>query len=314
MQTLRLLVDVARCRSMSHAAALHGITQSAASQRIRQLEKKLNVTLIDRSVRPLALTNPGQTFVEELTELLGRYDNLERRVGAIGDPGGRVQLAAIYSAGIDLLDHLREEFVQAHAQIRVEIKYVKPDEVYRQVQERECDIGILSYPKRWRKVEVIRLRDEAMAVVCSPEHAIAKLPRVRAADLTAFAMASFDMDLPVGRQIRQYLKDNGGSPQVINLFDNIDTIKHAITVTDCFSILPSRTVRRELEIGSLVAVKLIPRMTRPLGLIFRKHVRAGEVFGPAVQMFVDHLLKHAGPNADVADVGVPHFAVAGVRS
>ena len=108
MQTLRLFSDVARRRSFSEAAKLHGVTQSAASQRLGALEKRLGVTLFDRSVRPLALTEAGEIFLEGCSELLDQYDRLQRRVmGLSGDPQGRVRVAAIYSAGIDLLDDSR---------------------------------------------------------------------------------------------------------------------------------------------------------------------------------------------------------------
>jgi DNA-binding transcriptional LysR family regulator len=72
MQTIRLYADVARYRSFSEAAREHGITQSAASQRIRSLEDRLGVMLIDRSVRPLALTPAGEVYGRGCIELLER--------------------------------------------------------------------------------------------------------------------------------------------------------------------------------------------------------------------------------------------------
>src|SRR5690606_2035151 len=103
MQTLRLFCDVARLRSFSDAAALHGITQSAASQRVGHLERRLNVTFFDRSVRPLTLTDAGELFWREVQELVGRYNRLEQRVQQLhAGPEGQVTVAAIYSAGIGL--------------------------------------------------------------------------------------------------------------------------------------------------------------------------------------------------------------------
>src|ERR1043165_3129716 len=103
MQALRLFVEVARHQSFSRAADEFGITQSAVSQRISQLEKKLGVTLIDRSVRPLALTPAGEAFYHEGRELVEQYDALERRVSRLRPRvEGPVNVDAIYSAGIDL--------------------------------------------------------------------------------------------------------------------------------------------------------------------------------------------------------------------
>ena len=301
MDTIRLFSEVAKCHSFSQAAALHGITQSATSQRISQLERKLGVTLIDRSSRPLRLTEAGQAYLEGVDDILARYDRLERRLSSLAkDPSGHLSVAAIYSAGIELLEQVSQDFQADHDKVRVDIAYAHPDEVYRRVLERECELGIVSYPQRWRKVAVLPLREEAMVVVCSPEHALAQTHTVRPADLSAYEMITFEPELPAGRRIRQYLKDNDASPEIVRCFDNIDTLKNVVAVTDRFSILPLRTVRMEVEAGSLVAVELSPRLTRPIGVIYRPRGKNGEPFTPAAQAFVDFLLEHAGPRRERA--------------
>ena len=50
---LRLFRDVVDGGSVSRGAERHGITQSAASQHLRELEKRLGVRLLDRSTRPI---------------------------------------------------------------------------------------------------------------------------------------------------------------------------------------------------------------------------------------------------------------------
>ncbi len=297
MQGLRIFCDVANHRSFSLAAAQHGITQSAASQRVGQLEKKLGVKLIDRSVRPLTLTEAGAEFLRGCQELLERYDRLEQRVSRYKTQAeGVVRVDAIYSAGIDLLNHVKESFESLHPGVRVVIEYKHPDEVYEAVCERRCDLGILSYPERLQQVQTIPLRDEPMAVVCSPRHPVASLGRVQASHLQAWSMVAFEHTLPVARHIRRYLRDHGVQPEVVNMFDNIDTIKSAVAVTDQIAILPKRTVSRELAAGTLAAVELGPRLVRPMGVIYRG--KSGQGFGPAVQAFIDYLLKHAGPEGD----------------
>jgi len=296
MQTLRLFCDVATRRSFSEAAKLHGITQSAASQRISALEKKLGVTLLDRSVRPLETTVAGETFLEGCQDLLERYNRLERKVVGLGEePTGRIRIAAIYSAGIDLLERVRDGFEAVHPGVDVEIKYKHPDEVYEAVREHHCDLGIVSYPQRWRQVGVIPLRDEVMAVVAHPDHPLTRRVRVQPKDLHDAKLVTFGADLPVGRRIRRYLKDHGVEPVIEHEFDNIDTIKNAVALTDGVAILPKRTVMHEVEMETLAAIELEPQLVRPLGIIFRPLQRGGEPFGAAAKLFVDYLLEHERP-------------------
>lgn len=295
MQNLRLFSDVARCHSISLAAEMHGITQSAASQRINQLEKRLGVTLLDRAVRPLELTEAGKAFLVGVGDVLQRYDRLERSVMARADsPSGVVRVSAIYSSGIDLLRQVSEEFEQQRPQIAVQIAYEKPDAVYQAVMDGRADLGLLSYPDRFKKVGVIALRDEEMAVVCPPNHALAGRASVEAKQLSGQEMVSFDTDLPVGRGIARYLKQHGSTPITAHSFDNLDTLKSAVAATDRFAILPRRTVRHEVEAGALSVVSLTPRLVRPMGLITRRSSKQPTALPPATAVFVDFLLQHAG--------------------
>lgn len=298
MQTLRLFCDVALHRSFSEAAQLHGISQSAASQRVHHLEEQLGVTLIDRSVRPLALTEAGAIVLREGRDIVQRYDALTQKLGQTsGTVRGEVIVDAIYSAGIDLLVNLKEEFEKAHPGIKVRVDYKRPEQVHDQVRAGQCDLGIVSYPHRWKDVSVIPLRDERMSVVCSPNHKLSTHDVIDASALSEHSMVTFESGLPVGRAIRRYLKEQSASPTITNVFDNIDTIKHAVSVTDELTVLPTRTVKREVEAGTLVSIRLEPELNRPMGVICAKRSRSnGSTLAPAAQTFVEYLLEHAGPS------------------
>lgn len=310
MHELRLYCDVARLRSFSLAAVEHQMTQSAVSQRIGALEKRLGVQLIDRSVRPLGLTPAGELYLEGARDLLERHERLESQVTKYRPTiTGEVRVDAIYSAGIDLLNHMKEQFETAHPQVRVVLEYKRPEEVHEAVRQQRCDLGLVSYPEAWRDVNCVPLRDERMVVVCAPGHALSGRKRVHASDLGGHRMIAFDHELPAARSVRRYLKDHGVTPEISSVFDNIDTIKSAVAVTGDIAILPRRTVAREVLAGTLVAVELVPELARPVGIIFRRRGRGGASsdgvpgaragLSIAAQAFVDFLLEHAGRNVDL---------------
>lgn len=297
MQTIRLFVEVARCRSFSKAAEVFGISQSAASQRISQLERRLGVKLIDRSVRPFELTQAGELYLVGASDALNRFDEMEREVSSLGMTGekveGAVRVAAIYSAGIDLLSQLRDRFVAEQGGVQVDLRYLKPDQVHEAVLDQQADLGIVSFPDRFGRVVVQPLREEAMGVVCSLDHTLAGRKTVAASDLTGMEMAGFDAELPIARHLQRYMKEQGVSPVISHRFDNMDTLKSAVAVTDRFAILPVRCVQREVEAGSLCAIRLTPKLTRPMGVLTRSGI-AG--LAPASRAFLDALLKAAGPD------------------
>jgi DNA-binding transcriptional LysR family regulator len=304
LDAVRLFCEVAQHRSVSRAAELHGVTQSAASQRIQGLERELGVQLIDRSTRPLSLTAAGELYFRGCRRILASYERLKQRVAITGHHGqangtlvddpelrGEVAIAAIYSSGIDLLNQVTSAFEREHPRATISINYLQPEAVYDAVRHDQCDIGILSYPQRWAGIGWTHLREEPMAVVMRAGHPLARAEVVHAGELAAYDVVSFDTELPIGRHIRKYLGQHCEGAQVVNQFDNIDTIKTYVAQADAVAILPRRTVQREVAAGILAAATLVPRLTRPLGIVYSR----SRPQRPLVRAFVEYLLKNQPP-------------------
>ena len=294
MDAIRLFCAVAAHHSVSKAAKEHGVTQSAASQRLAALEKELGVQLIDRTKRPLELTAAGGLFHRGCRKILDQYEKLKKQIAGelLSDAGtelrGEVVIAAIYSSGIDLLNQVKVDFERLHPSAAVMIHYQQPDQVYDAVRHTQCDIGILSYPQRWPGVGSIRLRDEGMCLVVRAGHPLAGYPVVHPSDLAGRDMVGFEMSLPIGRHLHRYLRQQGVTPHMVSLFDNIDTIKTYISETDAAAILPERTVQREVAAGVLATVPLEPRVARPLAIVYDRQREQG----PLVKAFIEFLLKN----------------------
>ncbi len=291
IETIKLFCDVAEHRSISRAAALHEITQSAASQRLMALERDLGVQLIDRSTRPLQLTAAGDLYHRGCRDIMDRYEKLQRQTAALHQvPAltGEVRIASIYSAGIGLLNQIIRTFRREQSRCRVQIEYQHPEVVHDRLLHDQCDIGIISYPHRWRGLSSIALRDEAMVLICRPDHELAGREAVRPADLVEQPLVAFDNHLPIRRHLTGYFREVGIAPNIAHRFDNVDTIKTYVSETPTVAIVPGRTVMRELEQGILAAVRLEPALSRPIAIVYHK----GRELPPAVQAFADFLLKH----------------------
>jgi len=291
LETIKLFCDVAEHRTISHAAALAGITQSAASQRLMALEKELAVRLIDRSTRPLQLTAAGELFHRGGREILDRYEKLRRRTTAMAQNPpltGEVRIAAIYSAGIDMLNQIQQDFCRQQSRCRIHIDYQQPEAVHDRLLHDQCDVGIISYPKRWRGLASIALRDEVMVLACRADHDLARLPSVRPDQLADRPMVMFDSHLPISRHLVRYFRQAGFTPNITHRFDNVDTIKTYISQTHALAILPGRTIRREVQQGILAAVPLDPTPVRPVAIVYHK----GRELPPVVQAFISFLLQH----------------------
>ena len=289
LDTLKLYCDVARLRSFSRGATASGVSQSAASQAIQQLEAELGAVLLDRSRRPLQPTEEGRGFYEACRTLLQGFEQARAELAASRQRvEGTVRVAAIYSVGLHDMSRHMQPFMAEHPQARVLLECLHPHKVVEAVLNDEADVGILSYPTATRALEVLPLRSEPMVVVTHPSHRLARKRRVAPADLNGEAFVAFDHDLAVRRAIDRALKQHGVRVNVVMEFDNVETIKQAIGIAAGISILPRPTVLKEVEIRTLAAVPLaIPGLVRPIAIIHRR----GKRLTPAVARFIELLQK-----------------------
>lgn len=84
LRLLRIFVTVGELGSMTAAARALGLTQSAVSQSIRQLEEELRVTLIVREHRPLSLTFAGNVLRQKAQRLLVEAHQIPRLLEELG--------------------------------------------------------------------------------------------------------------------------------------------------------------------------------------------------------------------------------------
>src|SRR5207302_5758102 len=74
---IKLFRDIAQWKSVSRGASHNGISQSAASQHIHELEKKLGMALLDRTTRPLALTPAGKLYLDLCRDVQRREEEFQ---------------------------------------------------------------------------------------------------------------------------------------------------------------------------------------------------------------------------------------------
>src|SRR5438132_5279640 len=133
-ESLKLFCDVVRNQSFSLAASANHVTQSAASQMVSHLEKRLGVLLIDRSQRPLMPTKQGQVYYEGCKNLVEQYLELEASVrNAPTELPVTVQVAAIYSVGLGDMGQYVERFEGQYPHAGVQIEYLHPARVHEKV-------------------------------------------------------------------------------------------------------------------------------------------------------------------------------------
>jgi len=306
LEALSIFCDVVRHQSFSRGAIANAVSQSAASQTVRQIEKQLGTQLIDRSKRPLKLTDEGRIFFNGCQEIVERYNELQDAIRRHQQPSGyTVRLASIYSIRLNDLSGYVERFRAAVPGADVEVAYMHPDQVYEQVLNDQCDLGLISFANPGRELTAIRWEDQAMVVACLPSHRLAAHATgadLKPSELSGEAFVTFDRGLSVRKEIDRFLRRHDADVRVVAEFDNIENIKQAIEDGAGIAILPEPTLRREVESMMLVKIPLHPGpdaspLVRPVSILHRR----GRRLNPAVTAFVNLLVPERGSRLSTPD-------------
>jgi len=290
LESLKIFCDVVRQKSFSRGAAMNSVSQSAASQAILQLEKRLGVQLIDRSQRPLALTAEGEIYYKECRSLVDRYLAVESRIQTRHNAElSRVNVASIYSVVLYNMNRYVQRFHERYPHYQVRFHYLHPDDVYESVRNGEADLGLISFPHSRREFEVVQWRNEPMVLVCSLSHPFARLRQIGVDQLNGVDFVAFDPNLAIGRYIDRFFRQHNVAVNVVMAFDNIEFIKRGIETGSAVAILPEPTVSEEVRTGKLRIVT-VPKLdlARPLCIIHRRK----RVLTPAILGFIS-ILKEA---------------------
>lgn len=275
LRSLEIFCTIAEQRSFSRAAAVHAVTQSAVSQSVAQLEESIGVQLVDRSQRPLVLTPAGKRFWQGLRDVLRNYRRLEDEVRCTSQQlSGQITIGAIVSVGISYMPAATTEFARLHPEVEVKTAFGSNKRIIELTEAGEVDLGLISYPRNTKKLQSILWQREPMRLVCSSEHPLANQCEISLSGIDGMEMIGFDRDLQLRQEIDLCLSKAGVHVNVQLEFDNADSMIRAIQANRGIGIIPEAAVHRETANGSLriVACREL-RMTRPLGIIFRRSGR-----------------------------------------
>jgi DNA-binding transcriptional LysR family regulator len=180
---------------------------------------------------------------------------------------------------------LESEFTARYPQARLQVEYMHPDRVYQAVAGGQADLGLVSYPRATKELLARPWKQEPMVLGVAPRHPLSRKSRIRPADLRAADFVTFDEHLPIRRHIDAYLRRHRAEVHRKMTFDNIASIKEAITLGTCVGILPAPMMQAEVAAGLLKAVPLKPGLVRPLGILVRKRKQ----LAPPTQRFLELL-------------------------
>lgn len=266
---MRTFVEVVQSGSMNAAARKLNVSSALVGQRIAALENHLQVRLLNRTTRQHSLTDFGESYLEQcrdILELVARTDG--KASDQMGQPQGRLRIAAPVSFGCEALMPALKRFTDATPSVEIELILSDSNE--------DLVAGGFDAAFRIGKLEdstllQIQLAPYRMAVCASAalvlEHGEPHAPE----DLDRFGAVLFSR---TGRRPWRFTKGDdtqNWTPKAKVSVNSGQAVRMAAKAGMGVAMLPEALVARDFEEGALVRILAdwhLPE--QPMALIYHR--------------------------------------------
>lgn len=167
LRQLRLFEAIARLGRLTLAADEQAISQSAASQSIRELERQLGYSLLQRLGREVHLTEAATQILPRLRQMLLLAESLQQpdqnRVA------GPLRLAASVTIACYLLPDLLAQLLDRHPEVDPSVSILNTDAVLEALSKGQAHFGLIEGPALHQKLLIEPWRSDELALFCHPE-------------------------------------------------------------------------------------------------------------------------------------------------
>src|SRR5665811_1100320 len=249
IRQIRLFCRIVDRRSFSLAADEMHITQPAASQQIRSLERELKTTLLDRSRRTVVATDSGQVLYRYGREILDLSELI----------AGRVMVGASTGPGEHVLPGMLTQFKEEYPGVSISLHVDDTHAVLERVLAREFEIGAVGAVTPRPELVAEPLARDEIVLVCSPSHPWASRDQVTLDDLVAEPQIMQQHGAGVRTVVEDHLRRAGARPEKLNVVMEMglmESAKQAAISGGGVTFVSRWAIGPEVEHGTLVIVPI----------------------------------------------------------
>ncbi|EOZ7470117.1 LysR family transcriptional regulator [Enterobacter hormaechei] len=271
LRQLRVFVTVAQARSFSRAGEIIGLSQSAVSHSVKELETQTGVKLLDRTTREVVLTEAGQQLAMRLERLLDELNSMLRDVGRLGQQlSGTVRVAASQTISAHLIPQCIAESNHRYPDIDF-VLHDRPQQwVLESIRQGDVDFGIVIDPGAVSDLECEVVLSEPFLLLCRDDDPLASMPQVAWQALQGANLVLQDYASGSRPLIDAALAAQGVKATIVQEIGHPATLFPMVEAGIGISVLPALAL--PLPQGSRLTVKrFVPCVERQLMLVRRKN-------------------------------------------
>ncbi len=287
LRQLEAFHAVADAHGFASAAQRMGLSASAVSQLVAELEASLGFKLFDRHTRRVALSSAGREFLGMAQSVLRHLQQAESAAADIRDrASGLVRVAAPLVLAGSVLPQAIAEFMQDRPKVVVRIRDTPVDALVERVSSGDVDLAV--GPDRSAATQVLRtpVFDSPWVLWCAPQHALARKRVLRWADLHDVSLVAAGRDHE--QSVAQMHKDapEGSRIRPVEVVDNISTALGLAAQGLAATLAPAYVGTVALPLG-LVARRVTQPETIRQVCLYQSSSRSAP---PAAQAFAEFLV------------------------
>lgn len=137
------IIEVARCGNVSKAAEALGISQPALSAHIKKIEDQLGIVIFDRTVKPMAITDAGQLYIEYINQKSNLDRTFQEQLSDLNDlKKGKLILGGASFFNVSYYPKVIAEFLKQYPGIEIKVVDGSVPEIARMASEHKLDLFI----------------------------------------------------------------------------------------------------------------------------------------------------------------------------
>jgi DNA-binding transcriptional LysR family regulator len=268
LKQLQVFVAAANQPTLSQAAEVCFITQSAASMALSQLEGNLGVLLFDRIGKRLRLNTDGDRLLPRAAAMLDQATELETCfTKPSGILVGKLRVGASTTIANYVLPRFLAAFKQQHPGVEFELVIHNTQCVVERIASLELDIGLIEGVCQHAKITVTPWIKDELAIICSAKHPLSQKPSVSLKDLERYSWVTREVGSGTRDIFCKALPDMGKLRSEIALSSS-EAIKSYVANSSCLACLSQSTLASPVKTRGYKVLS-VPRLdlTRQLYLL-----------------------------------------------
>ena len=257
LRQVKAFVALADTQSFTRAAEALFLTQSAVSHSIRSLEQQMEVQLVERSGKKIALTQDGVVFLRRCRSVISELEQATQEMEALKRWGqGRIRLGATHTLCQYLLPTVLREFRDCFPRCEIHIESGDTAELMGKLEEAQLDLvlGLGGRTPNWARF--LPVFEDELVFVVSSQHPWAEKDEIPLEEIGSESFLIYAKKSETYRLIRSHFEGMGVKLRTTLNLGAMEAIKEMARIGIGVGIVSPWVAKKELDRGQLVQVPI----------------------------------------------------------